>query len=66
MILEINNFFKMGKLKTSENETIHWYTIISWNKKKLKPWEKKTQYTKLMEYGKGSTKREVHNNKYLH
>ena len=31
----------MGKLKTSENETIHWYTIISWNKKKLKPWEKK-------------------------
>lgn len=30
MILEIKNFFKkMGKLKTSENETIHCYTMIS-------------------------------------
>ena len=28
--------------------------------------KKKTQYTKLMEYGKRSTKREVPNNKYLH
>lgn len=28
--------------------------------------KKKTQHTKLMEYGQGSTKKEVRNNTYLH